>query len=125
MMISELNLGNIRDVICEITSLKSNENIVEDVYIVFNQLSIKNLDQLISTGTVTRKNQELAIDSLLVKVENAEVLTQGRSPWEKTKNGFALSTKTFSLPHFSGKFRALVTHKLKSRRSCVHRSCLR
>ncbi len=114
MTISELNLTNIRDVISEIRLTKTNESTIQDVYISFDTFSKNKLSQLISTGKVTRDNQKLTIDSLLLKQEYEELLTKDQSPWIKTSNGFALSAKTISLPHFSANFTALATDKKDS-----------
>ncbi len=110
MTISEFNLSNTHDVIANITS-KTKKISAQDLYIIFNTSSIRKLLQLITTGTVTRDNQKLTIDSLILKPEHEELLTQGQSPWIKTVDGFALTTKTISPPHFSANFKTLATPK--------------
>ena len=110
MDINELNLSNISHISGNIIQISSNES-VEDVEISFDSNSKNKLSRLLSTGAVSRENQNLTINSLILKFECEEFLTKGQSPFIKTSTGFAMTTNSVSRPHFKAVLQALVTHK--------------
>lgn len=113
MDINELNLSSISHISGNIIQISQNES-VEDVEISFDSNSKNKLSRLLSTGTVTRENQNLTINSLIAKSEYEDFLTKGQYPFIKTPTGFAMTTNPVSRPRFKAVLQALVTHKNNS-----------
>lgn len=113
MNINELNLSNISHISGNIIQISPNES-VEVVEISFDSNSKNKLSRLLSTGTVTRENQNLTINSLIAESKYEDFLTKGQSPFIETPTGFAMTTDPVSRPRFKAVFQAVAPHKNNS-----------
>lgn len=108
MEVSQLRFNDMHALRGSISALATKET-VNEITIDFDSSSKKKIAQLLKTGVVTRDVQDLYIDELSVKKPENELLTKGRSPWVKTDNGYALTTRTYSPSRFSAIFQTLTT----------------
>lgn len=110
MKLSDIDFQSIRDLTGVITSLKD-QNSDDDFYCSFSSTSKKELSNLLTTGRVSRDNQDLFIDTVICSREFEKALIENQSPWIKTDYGYAYTTQSVSHPRFSATLTTLVNSK--------------
>lgn len=111
MNISEIILNSMQELTGEIQTLSTKET-VDDIFIVLDRSSKEKLSRVLTSGNVTRADQDIRIDNLTIRKEHRETFEKGQSHLVKKDSGYSFVPTARNPARFAAKLQTIVSLRL-------------